>query len=56
MVNTITTRQEAIGWWRNLKWLEILKLMPNNRHVESLTGREIEKIWRNHMRTKIMKS
>jgi hypothetical protein len=45
------TRQTAIDWWGNIEYRNLLasRYIPNygQRNSDSLTGREIEVIWRN---------
>ncbi len=43
-----TDRQEALEWWRSFEYKTLVaeKYMLGNRQIESLTGREIELIWK----------
>jgi hypothetical protein len=44
-----STREQAMEWWNNLCWTDKFLLMKeefSDRHPQSLTGREIEEIWR----------
>ena len=43
------SRKLAMEWWDTLRWNEKGLLMEGNfkhRHPQSLTGREIEEIWK----------
>ena len=46
----VNTRKEALKWWRSLGAMETMdQLIYNNiynRNVNTLTGREIEIMWR----------
>jgi len=46
----VNTRKEALKWWRDLSAMETMdQLIYNNiynRNVNTLTGREIEIMWR----------
>ena len=48
----MTNREKALEWWNNYKWLvqqELTFVYYGKRHYESLTGREIEHIWKNEI-------
>lgn len=42
----MTTRQQALNWWRNLPLKQIIEIKPPHRHIETLSGPEIENIWK----------
>ena len=49
-VNIMTTRERALDWWQGITYRNLLASanIPNfrGRDASSLTGREIEIIWR----------
>lgn len=52
----MTTREQAINWWNNLKLTQRVAVMNRNnvepyRSSETLTGTEIEEIWRKETKT-----
>lgn len=52
----MTTREQAMQWWNNLKLTEKVVVMNRSgieyyRSSDSLTGSEIEKIWRKETKT-----
>jgi hypothetical protein len=54
----MTTREQAMEWWDDLASLRKTQLCDTNTEIvgtvrrwETLTGREIEEIWRKEMRT-----
>lgn len=54
----MTTREQAMQWWNNLTSLRKTQICDTNteligsvRRWESLTSREIEKIWRKEVKT-----
>ena len=50
-----SSRILAMDWWNNLNWTDKGNLMEGefkHRHPQSLTGREIEIIWKSQKETK----
>ena len=57
MDNEKTTRQQAMAWWNKLKYdspihLEFYAKKYFQRDWDTLTGREIEEIWKNEVQVK----